>query len=74
MDFVVEIEDSVVEVLFGGVTSTLGSFSCSGVVVVVVLRIHVKPGINKLSLLKPMTSMDSSVSSGQGGRVVEILA
>jgi hypothetical protein len=64
---VIEDEDSVVEVLFGVV-------SLSGSGVVLVAGIHVKPDINKLSLLKPMTSTDSSVPSGQGGRVVKIPA
>jgi len=74
-DFVVfdniEVEDSFAEVLFAVETSVLGSFSCS--TVVIVFGMHVKPGINKLSLLKPIISIDSSAPSGQGGRVVEIL-
>ena len=75
MDFVVvddvEVEDSVSEVLFALESSVLGSFSCS--TVVIVFGMHVKPGINKLSLLKPIISIDSSAPSGQGGRVAEIL-
>ena len=75
VDFVVsEVEYSVFEVLLGVENSAVGSFSSSDVVVVFVAGIHVKPDIKMLSLLKPMFSMDSSApSSGQGGRVVEIL-
>jgi len=72
VDFVVvEVEGSIVEVLFGVVASNPGSFSCSGVETVTV--IHVKPGIKKFSLLKPMISIGSSASSGQGGRVVKVV-
>ena len=68
MDFVVvEVEGSIVEVLFGVVASNPGS----GVETVTV--IHVKPGIKKFSLLKPMISIGSSASSGQGGRVVKVV-